>query len=45
MKKSLLPGRIYCNEFFEVATDILPTPDFAQVFELTLGELFSWLLE
>ena len=30
---------------FEVAMDILPTPDFAQVFELTLGELFGWLLE
>ncbi len=31
--------------FFEAATDVLPVPDFAQAFELTLGELFSWLLE
>ncbi len=31
--------------FFEVATDVLPVPDFAQAFELTLGELFGWLLE
>ena len=31
--------------FFEAATDILPVPDFAQAFELTLGELFGWLLE
>ena len=31
--------------FFEVATDILPVPDFAKAFELTLGELFGWLLE
>ncbi|MGK7896951.1 MAG: Uma2 family endonuclease [Xenococcus sp. (in: cyanobacteria)] len=30
---------------FEVATDVLPTPDFAQEVELTLGELFGWLLE
>ena len=31
--------------FFEAATDILPVPDFAQAFGLTLGELFDWLLE
>jgi Uma2 family endonuclease len=31
--------------FFEAATDILPVPDFAQTFQLTLGELFTWLLE
>ena len=31
--------------FFEVATDILPVPDFAKSFQLTVGELFGWLLE
>ena len=31
--------------FFEDANDILPVPDFAKAFELTLGELFDWLLE
>ena len=31
--------------FFEAATDILPVPDFAKAFELTLGESFGWLLE
>ncbi|MEM9275739.1 MAG: Uma2 family endonuclease [Cyanobacteria bacterium P01_F01_bin.143] len=31
--------------FFEVATDVLPVPNFAKDFELTLGELFGWLLE
>jgi Uma2 family endonuclease len=31
--------------FFEAATDVLPVPDFAQAFGLTLGELFGWLLE
>lgn len=31
--------------FFEVATDILPVPDFAKTFQLTLGELFGCLLE
>ncbi|MDJ0574564.1 MAG: Uma2 family endonuclease [Xenococcaceae cyanobacterium MO_234.B1] len=31
--------------FFEVATDVLPVPDFAKSFQLTLGELFGWLLE
>ncbi len=31
--------------FFETATDVLPVPDFAQAFQLTLGELFGWLLE
>ena len=31
--------------FFEATTDRLPVPDFAQDFQLTLGELFSWLLD
>ena len=31
--------------FFEDTNDVLPVPDFAQAFELTLGELFGWLLE
>jgi Uma2 family endonuclease len=31
--------------FFESVTDILPVPDFAKDFDLTLGELFGWLLE
>jgi Uma2 family endonuclease len=31
--------------FFEAATDVLPVPNFATAFELTLGELFGWLLE
>lgn len=31
--------------FFELATDVLPVPDFAKSFQLTLGELFGWLLE
>ena len=31
--------------FFEAAIDVLPVPDFAKAFELTLGELFDWLLE
>ena len=31
--------------FFEVATDVLPVPDFAEAFQLTLEELFGWLLE
>ena len=31
--------------FFEVATDVLPVPDFAKAFQLTVGELFAWLLE
>jgi Uma2 family endonuclease len=31
--------------FFETKTDILPVPDFATAFQLTLGELFNWLLE
>ena len=31
--------------FFEAANDVLPVPDFAKAFELTLGELFGWLLE
>ena len=31
--------------FFETATDVLPVPNFAKGFKLTLGELFAWLLE
>ena len=31
--------------FFEDANDVLPVPDFAKDFKLTLGELFGWLLE
>ena len=31
--------------FFEAGTDVLPVPDFAKAFELTLGELFGWLME
>lgn len=31
--------------FFEAVTDVLPVPDFANPFELTVGELFGWLLE
>ncbi len=31
--------------FFEAAKDVLPVPDFAKSFQLTLGELFGWLLE
>lgn len=31
--------------FFETKTDVLPVPDFAKAFELTLGELFDWLME
>ena len=31
--------------FFETTTDVLPVPDFATTFQLTLGELFGWLLE
>ena len=31
--------------FFEVSTDVLPVPNFANTFQLTLGELFAWLLE
>ena len=31
--------------FFEAATDVLPVPDFAKDFKLTLGELFGWLLD
>lgn len=31
--------------FFEAETDVLPVPDFAKAFELTLGELFGWLIE
>ena len=31
--------------FFETGTDLLPVPQFAQGFQLTLGELFGWLLE
>jgi Uma2 family endonuclease len=31
--------------FLENVIDVLPVPNFAQSFELTLGELFGWLLE
>lgn len=31
--------------FFEDANDVLPVPDFAQAFKLTIKELFGWLLE
>ena len=31
--------------FFEATSYVLPVPDFAQAFELTLGELFGWLSE
>ncbi|MGB5634388.1 MAG: Uma2 family endonuclease [Waterburya sp.] len=31
--------------FFEDANDVLPVPNFANSFQLTLGELFGWLLE
>ncbi|ELS00472.1 hypothetical protein Xen7305DRAFT_00001730 [Xenococcus sp. PCC 7305] len=31
--------------FFEDANDVLPVPDFASSFQLTLGELFGWLME
>ncbi len=31
--------------FFEAESDVLPVPDFAKAFKLTLGELFGWLLE
>ncbi len=31
--------------FLAAATDVLPVPDFAKAFELTLGELFGWLWE
>ena len=31
--------------FLAATTDILPVPQFAHVFQLTLGELFAWLLE
>jgi Uma2 family endonuclease len=29
--------------FLAVTTDILPIPEFANIFQLTLGELFGWL--
>jgi Uma2 family endonuclease len=29
--------------YFEVATDILPVPEFAQGLQLTLGQIFDWL--
>ena len=31
--------------FFEAETDVIPVPDFAKAFKLTLGELFGWLME
>ena len=37
------PGRQ--PAFLEAETDVLPVPDFAKAFELTLGELFGWLME
>jgi Uma2 family endonuclease len=30
-------------QFFEVDTDILPVPEFAQGLNLTLGQIFDWL--
>lgn len=38
----------FCGQqpsFFEAATDLLPVPDFAEAFKLSLGEVFGWLLE
>ena len=32
-------------KFFEAADDILPVPDFARSFQLTIGKLFGWLSE
>ncbi|QJB44645.1 Uma2 family endonuclease [Dolichospermum flos-aquae] len=32
-------------EVFEVASDRLPVPHFAESFKLTIGQLFSWLSE
>ena len=37
------PGRQ--PAFFEAETDVIPVPDFAKAFELTLKELFGWLME
>ena len=31
--------------FFEDDNDVLPVPDFAKAFELSLGKLFGWLME
>ena len=31
--------------FFENDRDVLPVPNFAKSFQLTLGELFGWLIE
>ncbi|MEY2832517.1 MAG: hypothetical protein RLZZ574_1775, partial [Cyanobacteriota bacterium] len=31
--------------FFEDVNAVLPVPDFAHSFQLTLGELFGWLLD
>ncbi|MEM7592144.1 MAG: Uma2 family endonuclease [Cyanobacteria bacterium P01_A01_bin.83] len=31
--------------FLEATTNVLPVPDFAAAIELTLGELFGWLLD
>ncbi|AFZ36997.1 protein of unknown function DUF820 [Stanieria cyanosphaera PCC 7437] len=44
-KSVLVYWRSQQPAFFEIATDVLPVPDFAKAFELTLGELFGWLLE
>ncbi len=32
-------------EFFEELADILPVPEFAKDFQLSVGELFGWLLD
>lgn len=31
--------------FFDAEEDVLPVPDFARSFEITVGELFGWLYE
>lgn len=32
-------------QFFDLAEEVLPTPEFAREFQLTVGELFGWLSE
>jgi Uma2 family endonuclease len=32
-------------QVFDVASDVLPVPEFARDFQLTLGDLFGWLSE
>ncbi|BAU64447.1 hypothetical protein STA3757_18190 [Stanieria sp. NIES-3757] len=44
-KSVLVYWRSQQPAFFEVATDVLPVPDFAKAFGLTVGDLFGWLLE